>query len=117
MKLKDKAYWSSWLLLSVFLPMVLLSSMHVHPEWDSNGEPCHECLEHVVHNGHFTVLKAHVDCPLCAFQGNVYQAADQPQSCFRPIETCLTVESAIPALVEGVFIHQNTRAPPFTSCA
>lgn len=56
MKRLDKAYWSAWMLLSVFLPMVLLSSLHVHPELLIDNEPCHECIEHTVHNGHIAAV-------------------------------------------------------------
>ena len=42
MKRLDKSYWSAWVLLSVFIPMVLLSSLHVHPELITGDMPCHE---------------------------------------------------------------------------
>ena len=44
MKRLDKSYWSAWVLLSVFIPMVLLSSQHVHPELITGDMPCHECI-------------------------------------------------------------------------
>jgi hypothetical protein len=116
MKRIDKSYWSAWILLLVFVPMVILSSVHVHPEWNENSDICHECIEHAVHNGHFTSLKAHVDCPLCAFQSNIYQAADEQQPSFKPSFTRLTQESVVPALVLGIKIHQRNRAPPFLFC-
>lgn len=97
--------------------MVLLSSVHVHYECEENGEPCLECLQHSVHNGHITAVKAHVDCPLCAFQSNVYQAAEDQQPSFFQTATRLTIESASPALMLGFTTRQNTRAPPFTICA
>lgn len=116
MKQLDKAYWSAWLLLSVFIPMVLLSSLHVHPELAGNNEPCHECIDHTVHNGHITAIKATVDCPLCAFQSSVYQGEAEvvvhisQQVCH--VETVWTT----PALFMGHASIKQSRAPPFTFC-
>lgn len=117
MKGFDKTYWSALLLLLVYLPMVVMSSLDFHPEWADIDGPCQECLEHTVHNGHITVTKAHLDCPLCAFQNNVYQESEEQHLYFTRTETCLTIEIAVPALELGVTTHQNTRAPPVTSCA
>ena len=96
--------------------MVLLSSLHVHPECGHNDEPCHQCLEHSVHDGHIMAPKAHVDCPLCAFQSNTYQAAEAPQMQFHPTIIRLTVENAVPALESCIINDQNTRAPPAAFC-
>lgn len=118
MRLKGKSYWSGWVLLSVFVPMVLLSSLHVHSEWNYMSETtCHECLAHAVHNGHIDALKAHVDCPLCAFQSNVYQGEDATlTSCFQEaIE--LEMNCAVPTTVTGNISTKQTRAPPVTFCA
>lgn len=118
MKRLDKAYWSALVLLLVYLPMVVMSSLDFHCEWEDNdGGLCQECLEHTVHDGHITSMKVHMDCPLCAFANNIYQSAEEQQVFFTPTETCLTIEVAVPALESGITIHQNTRAPPFTFCA
>lgn len=117
MKRNDKAHWSALVLLLVYIPMVIMSSLDIHCEWEDHDAPCQECLEHTVHNGHITAMKAHLDCPLCAFRNNVYQPAEEQQLFFIPTEICLTNEIAIPALESGITVHQDTRAPPFTSCA
>ena len=115
MKRHDRAYYASWVLLAVFLPMVVLSSLHVHPE--AEGEPCHECIEHTVHNGHITAVKASVDCPLCAFQSDVYQAG---QECIPQLDQQIArveVDCATPSPVLGFTAFMPGRAPPFTFCA
>ena len=58
---------SAWLLLSVFLPMLLLSSLHVHESVPvSSG--CSECVNHIPHQGHLSLNTIHVnDCVLCQF--------------------------------------------------
>ncbi|MBQ9555914.1 MAG: hypothetical protein IJV05_06795 [Muribaculaceae bacterium] len=117
MKRLDKAYWSAWVLLSVFIPMVLLSSLHVHPELLVDGQPCHECIDHTVHNGHIAAIKASVDCPLCAFQSNAYQPEDEVQIHYS--QPCCRVKTyrAVPLTVAGFQSMKQSRAPPFTFCA
>lgn len=117
MKRTDKAYWSAWMLLSVFIPMVILSSLHVHSTLPGDGEPCHECIEHTVHNGHITAVKATVDCPLCAFQSNVYQDAQETEPHYSQHVVRLIMDSAVPAIVIGTVTARLSRAPPFTFCA
>ena len=58
---------SAWLLLSVFLPMLLLSSLHVHENAPvSSG--CSECVNHIPHHGHLSLDTIHLDdCVLCQF--------------------------------------------------
>ncbi|MBQ7691696.1 MAG: hypothetical protein IJT30_10980 [Muribaculaceae bacterium] len=116
MKRKDKAYWSAWVLLLVFVPMVLLSSVHFHAALNDSGAACPECLKHAVHKGHLMTHSAHVDCPLCAFQNNVYQAADEQPPTVSPVFTRLTQVCAVPALALGATTNQKNRAPPFTFC-
>ena len=68
MKETMKRYYSSWVLLAVFLPMLLLSSLHVHPEAHLEEEGCKECVHHVPHAGHFTSgTTCGFDCVLCQF--------------------------------------------------
>lgn len=112
----NREHISAWILLSVFLPMVLLSSLHVHPELVPDGESCHECVTHAVHNGHIMAAKATVDCPLCAFHGQVFlgelETDEQP-----PIQVTHVVTGCIshPAAAGNPDVYQG-RAPPFSFC-
>lgn len=67
MSTKTKRRFSAWLLLSVFMPMLLFSSLHVHQQTASQQD-CTECVNHVPHGGHlsFNTLDVH-DCVLCKF--------------------------------------------------
>ena len=63
-----RRHLTSWILLAIFVPMLLFSSLHVHEE----GVPltlteCTDCAHHVCH-GHLiqTSLLTH-DCVLCQF--------------------------------------------------
>lgn len=68
MKLTTKRHISAVVLLAVFLPMLLLSSFHVHSEAYLEEGSCEECVHHVPHTGHFTSgTVCGFDCVLCQF--------------------------------------------------
>jgi hypothetical protein len=58
---------TSWLLLAVFVPMLVLSSVHIHETGETITTECVDCVHHSCH-GHMTagVTWAH-DCVLCQF--------------------------------------------------
>ena len=59
----------AWMILSVYVPMVLLASLHVHaPNEFSKAVDCVQCHSAVHHSGHITVGKLHIDeCLSCRF--------------------------------------------------
>ena len=66
--LTTKRHLASWLLLAVFLPMLVFSSLHVHEGAVSQAEKeCTDCTHNNCH-GHLTQTAtwAH-DCVLCQF--------------------------------------------------
>ena len=68
MKETARRYYSSLVLLAVFLPMLLLASFHVHPEAQIEGDYCKECVHHLPHAGHFSSQTfCSFDCVLCQF--------------------------------------------------
>ena len=58
---------SAIILLAVFLPMLVLSSVHIHESDEAIKTECADCVHHSCH-GHLTALTtwAH-DCVLCQF--------------------------------------------------
>jgi len=58
---------SAWILLVVFLPMLVLSSLHIHESTENTEISCADCVHHICH-GHLTAAAtwAH-DCVLCQF--------------------------------------------------
>lgn len=65
--MRAKRSISAWLLLSVFLPVLLCSSLHVHDEVPASGG-CSECVNHIPHQGHLSLDTIHLnDCLLCHF--------------------------------------------------
>lgn len=67
MKQETRRHIASWLLLAVFVPMLVLSSVHIHDEGETITTECADCVHHSCH-GHIaaTTMWAH-DCVLCQF--------------------------------------------------
>ena len=61
----------AWMILSVYVPMVLLASLHVHSINDfSRVIDCDQCHTAVHHSGHITTSNHHIDeCLSCRFLG------------------------------------------------
>lgn len=59
----------AWILLSVYVPMVLFASLHVHsPINISKAIDCVQCHTAVHHSGHITTSNHHIDeCLSCRF--------------------------------------------------
>ena len=67
MKQETRRHIASWLLLAVFVPMLVLSSVHIHDEVETITTECADCVHHNCH-GHIAAMTtwAH-DCVLCQF--------------------------------------------------
>ena len=56
-----------WLLLAVFVPMLVLSSVHIHEIGETTETECADCVHHSCH-GHMTAASMWThDCVLCQF--------------------------------------------------
>ncbi|MBO4663526.1 MAG: hypothetical protein J5663_03825 [Bacteroidaceae bacterium] len=67
MKLTTKRHISAWMLLAVFVPMLLISSLHIHEESETAEEACAECVHHHCY-GHLSQLTTTMhQCILCQF--------------------------------------------------
>ena len=99
---------AAWVLLSVFVPMMMLSAVHIHkPVAD-------ETANHVNHPGHFTSAVEHLDdCVLCQFLSLVYTPAAVIQAVIFVALTTMASVGCI-QMVAGEAGHiKSTRAPPF----
>lgn len=68
MKETPRRFYSSLVLLAVFLPILLLSSLHVHPQAHQEGHHCEECVHHQPHAGHISSMSVcSFDCVMCQF--------------------------------------------------
>ena len=62
-----KRYIASWVLLAVYLPMLLISSLHIHGTSMDGETTCAECVQHQCH-GHLSQLSGGMhQCVLCQF--------------------------------------------------
>ena len=104
----------AWVMLLVYLPMVLMSSAHVHSLQEfSESIDCHECQTGLHHCGHITNDTPHHDaCLLCRFLGTQVVAPEKQD-----------LEQDIQQIVKVVFCqvtepssrpiaHPSLRAPP-----
>ena len=63
----QKRTWAARLLLLVFLPILVFSSLHIHDYVVAQGD-CYECANHLHHSGHISLQTASFhDCVLCQF--------------------------------------------------
>ena len=113
MKNKGKRLWSAWLLLAVFVPTMLVSSLH-HHGIESTMVDCADCLHHVHHPGHLQALTISLDdCVLCQFLSLLYVPA-------KIVKVCsFSVWSAAVAFPDTHHVPMShirvciPRAPPF----
>ena len=57
---------AAWVLLWVFVPMMVLTAVHIHHEAVALSDSCHECVNHVPHGGHLSASGFSVDdCLIC----------------------------------------------------
>jgi hypothetical protein len=60
-----KRHIASWVLLAVYLPMLIFSSLHVHQDTECGDTVCDECVQHQCH-GHLSPLSDGLhQCVLC----------------------------------------------------
>ena len=103
---------ASWVLLAVFLPMLLLSSLHVHEVPTGTQNSCEACVDHHC-GGHFgqQTLPMH-QCLLCEFLSMpiLLVAAMALVACFRGVDLRYSLLTSHRAYrVCGILVP---RAPP-----
>lgn len=63
-------------MLCVFMPMLMLASVHVHQQVESVPADCYECLHNLHHSAHLSSASITIDnCPLCHFLTTPYVVA------------------------------------------
>ncbi len=104
----------AWMILSVYVPMVLLASLHVHsPNEFSAAVDCVQCATEAHHSGHFTASRHHVDeCLSCRFLGT---QIDVPRTVTNLVVKQVTARLEFFLATEPVVMavaHPSLRAPP-----
>lgn len=107
----------AWILLCVYVPMVLLASLHVHTLNESVVVDCHDCHTAVHHSGHFTPSQHHHDdCLSCRFLTTL---VDIPKDVvgFLVKQSVNKIDFyTATAPVVAMVAHPSLRAPPFILC-
>jgi hypothetical protein len=103
-------------LLSVFVPMMVLVSLHHHDFHADVENTCVQCEHHVPHAGHISAQTvSHGDCVVCQFTTLSYLPS--LVVAFSSI-VCPTTADVVwqPVMVAAVYIGlQSSRAPPVAS--
>ena len=117
MKETFKRTFAAWLLLAVYVPSLLLSSMHVHPQEADAEDDCMLCAHHVNHPPHLHSAESGLhDCALCHFVRLFYTATALPVFVFiRPCRF-ITHVTPIDSVVRRAVTCASLRAPPFVPC-
>ncbi len=105
----------AWMILLVYVPMVLLASLHVHSPNDfSRAIDCDQCHTAVHHSGHITAINHHIDdCLSCRF---LSMQIDVPRTVISQAVKQATVHlefflASVP--VVRAVAQPSLRAPPF----
>ena len=110
---KTKRKIASIVLLAVMLPMLLLSSLHIHPlQPSAAGEECADCVQHHC-GGHIgqQVLTIH-DCVLCQFLSLQMLAAAMTDVTTNNYVCTRCHAQCQPALLTQVLGNIVMRGPP-----
>lgn len=113
-RLKQKRRIAAWALLLVFVPMMVLVSLH-HHSYQEVATTCVQCENHLPHAGHFSVQPvSHGDCVVCQFITLPYLLPSAFVFCSFITLTTADVNWA-PRYVPTVSVgHHLSRAPPVT---
>ena len=104
----------AWIILLVYVPMVLLSSMHVHSLHEyAELVDCNLCETSTHHSGHITISpQQHGECLTCRF---LTTQVDIPEgvACFVDNQVVSKLEfSQATEPVSQKVVHPSLRAPP-----
>ena len=101
------------LLIAVFLPVLVLSSLHRHEVQEAAHSYCEACVQHVSHVEQMAVADFSIhDCILCQFISANYLVGLAVAILSLAYGSMVTLPDAVPGLplvVEGV---SQSRAPP-----
>ena len=112
-KPKIRRYFSAWLLLVAFVPMLLLSSAHVHQRAQSAGGNCEQCTHHKVHYAHLAQADAPIcDCVLCQIFHLTFLKAAPACAAVPESRTYALPQDGVQVLAKYLVLPFGSRAPP-----
>lgn len=103
---------TAWLLLSVFVPMMVMTVLHSH-ESSASVVACADCDHHVAHPGHFNIMGDHdCDCVLCQFTSIVFIGSAVVGIAILMAAARRQGGRILSAPIKGMERLPNLRAPP-----
>ena len=107
-----KRHIASWMLLAVYVPMLVFSSLHIHESHASTDTECAECVAHQCH-GHIAQTDVSPDdCVLCQFLSLTFTAAATAVVAFIFNVSRITVVPLSCAVCGTRWGNIVTRGPP-----
>ena len=70
-----KRHIASWVLLAVYLPMLIISSLHIHDTSMEGATECTECVKHQCHGHLIQLMDGMHQCVLCQILTLTYVAS------------------------------------------
>jgi len=103
----------SILLLAVFLPAMLVSSLHHHNDIHDSEVECEDCVHHIPHAGHLIAHNGCLsECVLCHFLALTYVPAHAAELSTPTIILAAAFDFFQEPFIAATFFHGHTRAPP-----
>lgn len=113
MKIRDRRQWYARFLLSIFVPILLIASVHVHQQETDVSATCYFCQHHLHHSGHLTTATFHnSNCVLCTLLTTPYVAATTVALTFfaGAVRLCKTLPTS--HVHKAAYGVTTLRAPP-----
>ena len=112
MQIRQRRRISSWVILAVFVPMLLLTSFHRHHPMAEGQEECMECAHHVHHSSHVSAGGTTIDaCLLCQLSSTPYTVSVTTETIDCQWST-VDYQPRNEALVCQTVLQRSSRAPP-----
>ncbi len=101
------------LLLCIFLPMLLLASVHEHGQVADASMDCYQCLHHIHHGGHLTTEAfSMANCLLCQLLSTPFEPSSAVVVPAMAALLVAVVATVVAAVVAGRRGTACLRAPP-----
>lgn len=113
MKISTRRQWYARFLLSIFVPILLIASVHVHQQETDVSATCYSCQHHLHHSGHLTTATFHSgNCVLCSLLTMPYVAATVVALTFFAVATGKCRALPTSHVHKAAYGVTSLRAPP-----
>lgn len=107
---------AAMMLSAVFLPTLLLVSLHRHqPVAEGDSSVCSECASHVPHS-HLSGINHTDDCLICQFLTVVWMPSEEESAVQPAVESSEWYDASAGQAPHILFLVPSLRAPPAVFC-